>query len=186
MNEIALPGQLRMSFVRWALVTVPTIVGVGSVVGVLSNSGYANDWFVALDRPAIVPPGWVFGVVWPTLYVLIALALAMILNARGAHGRRLAVGVFLAQLLANFAWSPLFFGAHQVTAALALIGLILALAIWATLLFGRIRKAAAWLMVPYLVWLSFATVLNFRIDQANPDAETLVPAAARTNIRFQQ
>lgn len=186
MNEIASPGQLRMSFIRWALVCVPAIVGLGTLMGTLSNSGYSNSWFTALDLPEIVPPGWVFGVAWTTLYTLMALAFAMILNARGAPGRGIAITAFLLQLAANFAWSPVFFGMRQVSAGLILIIVILLAAIATTILFGRIRKAAAWLMVPYLVWLSFASILNYQIDQRNPDAETLVPPAASANIRFGQ
>jgi translocator protein len=184
MNEIASPGQLRMSFIRWALVCVPTIVVIGSLMGYLSNSGYSNAWFNALDLPDVTPPGWVFAVVWPTLYTMMALALALVLNARSARGRGTAIGLFFVQLIANFAWPPVFFGMHQVTNGLFLILFILGAATVTTILFGRIRTAAAWLMVPYLVWLSFASILNFRIDQANPDAETLVPTAARANIEI--
>src|SRR3546814_8047387 len=90
-------------------------------MGLLSNSGYDNRWFAALDRPAIVPPGWVFGVVWTALYACLGLSLAMILHARGATGRGFALLLFFVQLIASFAWSPLFFGQHQVTSALYLI-----------------------------------------------------------------
>jgi translocator protein len=182
MTEIATPGQLRMSYLRWAMVTVPAIVLIGSLMGVLSNSGYGNRWFAALDLPDITPPGWVFGVVWPILYIMLGLALAMILHARGAKGRGLALTLFFVQLVANFAWSPLFFGQYQVTSALYLIIFILLTTIATTFAFAPIRKAAAWLLVPYMVWLSFAAILNFQIDQRNPDAETLVPAAASTQI----
>lgn len=186
MNEIASPGQLRMSFVRWALVTVPLIVGLGTLMGRLSNSGYGNNWFDALVIPDIMPPGWLFGVAWAILYTMQALALALILNARGAPGRGLAIAAFLVQLIANYCWSPLFFGMHQITAAFWLILFILAAAIVTTLLFGRIRTAAAWLMVPYMAWLGFASILNYQFDVANPNAETLVPPAASANIEFRQ
>ena len=87
--------------------------------------------------------------------------------------------LFLAQFVCNLAWSPLFFGRHQVTSALYLLVVILLLALATTMTFGRIRKAAAWLMVPYLAWLSFATILNYQIDALNPDAESIyVPAAS--------
>lgn len=186
MNEIASPGQLRMSFIRWALVTVPLIVGLGTLMGRLSNSGDGNAWFDALVIPDIMPPGWLFGVAWAILYTMQALALALILNARGAPGRGLAIAAFLVQLIANYCWSPLFFGMHQITAAFWLILVILAAAIVTTLLFGRIRSAAAWLMLPYMAWLSFASILNFQFDVANPYAETLVPPAASANIEFRQ
>lgn len=182
MSEIATPGQLRMSYLRWALVTVPAIVMTGSLSGLLSNSGYGNRWFAALDLPAITPPGWVFGTVWPLLYVCLGLSLAMILHARGAQGRGFALLLFFVQLIANFIWSPLFFGLHQVTTALYVIIFILMLTVAVAFAFASIRKAAAWLLVPYIAWLCFAAVLNFQIDQRNPDAETLVPSAASTQI----
>lgn len=182
MSQIASKEQLRMSFVRYALVTVPSIVFLGFLSGKLANSGYENRWFLALSRPDIVPPGWVFGVVWTTLYILMGVSLAMILFARGAPGRPVALSLFAAQLALNLIWTPLFFAAHQVTLALVLIVAILALTIATTFAFARIRKLAAWLLVPYMVWLSFAAILNYQIDVLNPDAETLVPEAPRTQI----
>jgi tryptophan-rich sensory protein len=91
------------------------------------------------------------------------------------------LGLFLLQFLLNLAWSPLFFGRHEVTNAAYLLILILALAIGTTLVFGRVRALAAWLMVPYLAWLSFAAILAWQIDTLNPDAEALyIPAATAT------
>lgn len=182
MNEIALPGQLRMSYLRWALVTVPLIVVVGSVMGYLSNSGYQNGWFAALDKPGLTPPGWVFGLVWPILYVMLGLAIAMIANARGAMGRGPAIGLFTVHMLLNFAWSPVFFRMHQVWTAFAIIVALWLSAIVLAVLFARIRKAAAWLLVPYMVWLSFAGLLNLSIARDNPQAATLHTPAARTQI----
>jgi tryptophan-rich sensory protein len=182
MSEIATPGQLRMSYWRWAMITVPAIVLIGSLMGLLSNSGYDNRWFAALDLPAITPPGWAFATVWPLLYVCLGLSLAMVLHARGARGRGFALLLFFVQMIANFAWSPLFFGQHQVTIALYLIIFILMVTVATAFAFASIRRAAAWLLVPYMAWLCFAALLNFQIDQRNPNAETLVPAAASTQI----
>ena len=179
MSQLASPGQLRMSLIRWALFVIPTIMFLGFISGTISGSGEENRWFQELTKPASQPPGWVFAVVWPILYFMIGLAFAIILNARGAPQRGLAIGLFLTQLLLNLFWSPLFFGQHQVTNAFYLIILIFLTALATTLVFGRIRKAAAWLMVPYLAWLSFATVLNYQIHQLNENAERLyVPASS--------
>ena len=177
MGGIASKGQLRMSFVRWAVFTVPLILLLGFASGRAVPSGSDNGWFMALQKPALTPPGIVFPIAWTSLYILLGLAVALILHARGAHGRALALGLFAVQFVLNLAWTPLFFGMHQVGAALLVIVAMLALAILTTILFGRIRPLAAWLMVPYLVWISFAGVLTWRIGQLNPDAETLVPAA---------
>ncbi|MGF7171673.1 tryptophan-rich sensory protein [Sphingobium xanthum] len=182
MNEIASQGQLRLAFLRWALVTVPAIEFLGMVSGFLSNSGYGNRWFAALVKPDLTPPGWVFATVWPTLYLLMGLALAIVIHARGARGRGLAIMLFIVQLVCNFAWSPLFFAAHEATLAFYLLLVILVLATVTTVLFGRIRALAAWLMVPYLVWLGFASGLAYDIDRMNPGAESLVPSAISTQI----
>src|ERR671933_291412 len=99
MTAIASRGQLRMSFLRYALVTVPAVLLLGTLSGILSNSGYGNGWFDALVKPGFMPPAWAFPVAWTILYVCLGLALALILHARGAHGRRVAIGIFLAQLL---------------------------------------------------------------------------------------
>ena len=101
-----------------------------------------------------------FPVAWTALYILIGLALAMILNARGSRLRGVAIALFAMQMVLNLAWTPLFFGAHQVTAAFWLIVFMFVISIATTLVFGRIRKAAAWLMVPYLAWLCFAGMLD--------------------------
>ena len=182
MNEIASPGQLRLSYLRWALVTVPAIVFLGFLSGRLANSGYGNRWFDALAKPDLMPPGWAFGVAWTMLYIFMGLALAIIIHARGARGRGLAVGLFLVQLLLNLLWSPLFFRAHQVDNALGLILMLFALVAVTALLFWRIRRGAGLLLLPYLAWLAFASFLNYEIGRLNPEAETLVAPALKTQI----
>jgi len=87
------------------------------------------------------------------------------------------VGLFVAQFVLNLLWTPTFFGAHKIGASVLVIVAMLILSIAATIVFARIRPAAAWLMVPYMVWISFAGVLAFSIGQLNPDAETLAPAS---------
>jgi benzodiazapine receptor len=184
MGELASRDQLRMSFVRWALFTVPLLVFLGLLSGRVAGSSVDNRWFRALVQPAAMPPGWAFGAAWTVLYVLMGLALAMVLNARGARLRGLAIGLFAVQLIANLAWSPVFFAGHQVVAAFVLILFILVFAIVTTVVFGRVRSAAAWLIVPYLAWLCFATILNWQVHALNPYAETLVPAGAHTQIEL--
>jgi translocator protein len=181
MSQLASPGQLRMSLLRWALFVVPAIMFLGFLSGVVSGSGEENRWYQELVKPELQPPGWLFPVMWTILYFMTGLALAIVLNARGAPQRGLGIGLFIGQFLLNLLWSPLFFGRHQVTSALYLIILMFVVALATTFVFGRIRKSAAWLMVPYLAWLCVATALNYQIDQLNPDAERLyVPAVSET------
>ncbi|NYI21997.1 tryptophan-rich sensory protein [Sphingobium indicum] len=182
MNEIASPGQLRLAYARWALVTVPAIVFLGFLSGKLANSGYGNRWFAALAKPELIPPGWVFGAAWTVLYVLMALAFAIVLHARGARGRGAAITAFVAQLILNLLWSPLFFRAHQVDQALALIVVLFALVAVTTALFWRVRRVAGLLLLPYLCWLAFASYLNYEIGRLNPDAESLGKPALQTQI----
>ena len=157
---------------RLALVTVPAIVGFGSLSGWLSNSGYGNAWFDALSKPTFMPPGWAFGVVWPILYALLGIALAAVLQAPATHRRRTALILFFAQLALNFAWSPIFFGAHDIRLALYVIVAMAILAAMAASQFRQIRPLAGWLMLPYLAWLCFAAALNAAIDKLNPGAGT--------------
>ncbi|WP_242098819.1 TspO/MBR family protein [Sphingomonas sp. CROZ-RG-20F-R02-07] len=177
MGGIASKNQLRMSFLRWALVTVPLVLLLGFASGRSVPAGDQNGWYVALVKPALTPPGWVFPVAWSLLYILIGVALAVVLNARGARSRGLAVALFAVQLALNLAWTPVFFGAHRIGLALALLAVLLVTAIATTLVFGRIRPLAAWLMLPYLIWVSFAGMLTLGIQRLNPDAQALVPGA---------
>ena len=177
MSEIASPGQLRAAFIRWALFLVPGILLLGTFSGLLSNSGESNVWFAGLNKPSLYPPPATFGIVWTILYVLMGLALTLVVTARGAPGRGAAIAAFAVQLLLNLAWSPLFFGAHQMTAALALL-VVLNLALVVTIvLFKRVRALAAWLLLPYLAWTLFATALNWQFIEANPDGEGVADVA---------
>ena len=180
MNEIASKGQLNAALGRWALAIIPVVLLLGLGSGLVAGSGEENRWYQMLQRPAIQPPGWAFGVVWPILYVLMGLAAAMVAAARGARWRGVALSAFAVQLALNLCWSPLFFGMHQVSAAFWLLLLILAAAGVTTWLFARVRVVAAWLLVPYLAWLCFASLLAFETDRLNPDGETIqAPAGAQ-------
>jgi len=182
MGELASTRQLQMAYARWALVTVPVIVFLGFLAGILSNSGDSNRWYQLLDKPWFQPPSWLFPVAWSVLYVLLALALAHVLNARRAPGRGRALVLFVVQMSINLAWSPVFFGLHQPRIALWIIVAMWIAAVATTFAFGRVRSIAAWLMVPYLAWISFAIVLNYTIVQMNPNAERLVVERSGTQI----
>lgn len=182
MGQIASRSQLRMTFVRWALVLVPLLLLLGVGSGLLANSGSGNRWFQALSQPELMPPDWLFALVWPILYVMMGLSVTLIVTARRARGRELAIALFVLQLVLNLLWSPLFFGAHQVSMALTVISILLIVVVATTILFFRIRPVAGLLLLPYLAWLAFATVLNYQFDQLNPNAETLAPVGSRTQI----
>jgi len=182
MGEIASQGQIRMAAFRWGIVLVPLILLLGLASGRLSNSGYGNGWFASLIKPGFTPPGWMFGVAWTALYLMMGIALVIVVGARGARLRRAAILAFAAQLMLNLAWSPLFFAAHRIWPAFALILCILAMAAVTTLYFWRIRRIAGLLMLPYLAWLCFAAALNFGIGRLNPDAGALAQGVVPSQI----
>jgi tryptophan-rich sensory protein len=153
-----------------ALVAVVAIELLGGLSGWLSNSGYGNDWFAAVQKPFFMPPGWTFGVVWPILYALLGVALAMILAEPPSDRRRTALILFFVQLALNFAWSPIFFAGHDITLAKWVIFVMAAIAAAAARQFLKLRRAAGLLMVPYLAWLVFAATLNATIEALNPGA----------------
>lgn len=182
MRELASKQQLRWAFLRWAMLTVPFVLLLGFLSARSVPTGGESRWYSALAKPGLTPPDWVFPIAWSTLYVLMGIALAMIIHARGSRGRGIALAAFAVQLLLNLAWTPVFFGMHLVGSALVLIVAMFATALATAMLFGRIRALAALLLVPYLGWILFAGYLNYQINLLNPNAETLVPGASSTQI----
>ncbi len=171
MNRLASPAQLRASFIRWALFLVPLVVLLGLGSGVVGGSTAESPWFAALDKPATFPPPATFGIVWTTLYALMGLAFAMVCSAWGARWRVAAIVAFVVQLAVNLAWSPVFFGAHQITTALYVIVALDVLVLVTVWLFWKVRKTAALLLLPYLAWILFATVLNWQFLDLNRDLD---------------
>ncbi len=160
----------KRSWWRLAVVGVILIEAFGGLSGWLSNSGYGNPWFDSLRKPSFMPPGWLFGVVWPILYALLGIALGRILSEPPSDQRRFALTLFFAQLVLNFLWSPIFFAGHDIGLAKYVIFFMAILAAAAAGKFYRMRKAAGLLMIPYLAWLIFAATLNSTIEGLNPGA----------------
>ena len=162
----------RREYWKIALVTVPAIVIVGWLMGVIADSGFGNPWYDQLVKPTFQPPGWAFGLVWTILYTLLGIALALILAEPESPLRRTALTLFFVQLALNFAWSPVFFGGQMIEVGLVTILAMLLTATAAANLFRRIRPVAGWLMIPYLAWLCLATALNYETGRLNPGADS--------------
>ena len=160
----------RANWWKTALVCIVAIELLGGASGWISNSGYGNAWFDALQKPSFMPPGWAFGVVWPILYALLGIALAMILAEPESPRRKTALTLFFVQLALNLAWSPIFFAGHDIRLANLVIFAMAGVAAAAAGQFLRIRKVAGLLVVPYLAWLVFAGTLNSTIGSLNPGA----------------
>jgi tryptophan-rich sensory protein len=138
---------------------------VGLTGAAVTNPG--SDWYRALEKPPFQPPAWVFGPAWTLLYGLMGLAAWRVWRRRASPAARRALVLFGAQLAVNAAWSPVFFGAHAVGAALAILVVLTGLVAWTVAAFRRVDRPAAALLLPYLAWLSFATVLNAEILRRN-------------------
>jgi tryptophan-rich sensory protein len=162
----------RDAWWKMAVAAVVAIELLGGLSGWVSQSGYGNPWFDGLQKPSFMPPGYWFGIVWPILYALLGVSLALVLAEPPSDRRRVGMILFFVQLGLNFAWSPIFFGAHDITLAKYVIVAIVVVALAATIQFFRLRPIAGLLMAPYLAWLLFATALNARIEQLNPGAGT--------------
>jgi len=170
MTVLASRAQLRGSFLRWALFLVPLIVLLGFLSGEVSSSGADNPWFVALNKPAIYPLPIVFPIVWGILFTLMGIACALVCAAWGARGRVVAVVFFIVQMALNLAWSPVFFRFHMIENAFYLLIAIDVVVLLTLALFWRVRWLAGALLVPYLGWVAFASVLNWQFLVLNPDA----------------
>jgi translocator protein len=126
-----------------------------------------GEWYAGLVKPALTPPGWVFGPVWTLLYAMMGTAAWLVWRTLGVYGALIPLGLFLGQLALNALWSYLFFGLQR--PGLALLDIVaLWLAILATLVnFWRAYASAGLLLLPYLFWVSFATYLNFQFWRLN-------------------
>jgi tryptophan-rich sensory protein len=138
----------------------------GAIGGYASRG--APDFYATLDKPHWAPPAGLFGPVWTLLYISMAVAAWLVWRERGWTQARGALSLFLLQLGLNAWWSWLFFGLHQGALALADILALLGLIAVTLASFARVRPLAAWLLVPYLAWVSFATALNYSVWQRNP------------------
>ena len=167
MNFLASKGQLRASFARWSLFMVPLIVLLGFLGGQLGSP--ETLWFQSLNKPAIFPPPAAFGIVWTVLYVMIGFSLALVASAWGAHGRGLALIVFAIHFIGNLAWTYAFFGMQNMEAGLGVLIYTTLTLLVVVVLFWRVRRSAALLLLPYLAWVSFASILNWQFMVENPD-----------------
>jgi tryptophan-rich sensory protein len=138
-----------------------------AAVGGIASAG-AGDFYAQLDRPGWAPPGWLFGPVWSILYALQGVAAWLVWRERRADGRGAALAAFVAQLAANALWSWLFFAWRQGGLAFGEVLLLLAMVGVTAALFWRVRPLAGALLLPYLLWVAFATALTYSIWQRNP------------------
>jgi benzodiazapine receptor len=141
---------------------------LAGIIGSFFTAPSVPGWYAGLAKPPFNPPGWVFAPVWTILYALMGLA-AYLVYDKGLKRDdvRKALAVFAVQLILNALWSIVFFGAHMILGAAVVIVLLWVMVVATISLFSRISKAAAYLLVPYILWVSFATVLNISLYVLN-------------------
>ena len=146
------------------LITAIAVSELAGIVGTVFTVSAIPAWYTTLVKPNLNPPGWIFGPVWTTLYLLMGIAAFLVWN-RGWSRRdvKAALGVFLLQLVLNAVWSIIFFGLESPLWALVDIALMWLAIVWTMALFYKISKPAMWLLVPYILWVSFAAYLNYSI-----------------------
>lgn len=146
-------------------VALPLVVGATS--GFFTMTG-VESWYQTINKPSWNPPNWVFGPVWTTLYILMGIALFLVWKAdTSAELKKIAISLFAVQLVLNFFWSFIFFYLQQpgwAVLELAIMWIFILLTIFA---FAQVSKTAAWLLVPYISWVSFAGILNYTIWKLN-------------------
>jgi len=148
----------------WKLVIAILVCEAAGAIGGLATASSVRTWYATLAKPPFNPPAWIFGPVWTALYALMGVAAWLVWRkGLGAGGVRPALALFGVQLLLNVAWSFIFFGLHSPMYAFFEL-ILLWLAILATAFaFAKVAPLAAILLVPYILWVSFAGVLNFYI-----------------------
>ena len=157
-----------MKEIHWGslLFCVGGIVLIGSISG-LANAGNITEWYATLNKPSFNPPNYLFGPVWTVLYILMGISLYLILQSPKTDARNTALIIFAFQLVLNFGWSFLFFYFKWPGIAFIEIMIMWIAIIMMILTFYRISSLAAYLQVPYLLWVSFASVLNGAIWYLN-------------------
>lgn len=142
-------------------------VAIVAATGSLFTPATDPAWYAGIRKPSFNPPNWVFAPVWTTLYVLIAVSAWLVWRRAGWTGGRVALSWWIAQLVLNAAWTPVFFGAHQIGLALLIIIALLLAIVGTILAFRRHHGLAAAMLLPYAAWVSFATLLNASIWRLN-------------------
>lgn len=163
-------GRRRLGHLIALVLSVAAPLGLGAAGGVIT-AGAIPGWYAELAKPAWDPPSWLFGPVWTTLYIAMGIAAWRVWRLSAAHDASTALKVrvrsalllYGVQLLINASWSPVFFGLKRVDIALIVIVLMLAAIVETVRRFNRLDRTAAALLLPYLAWVSFATVLNASI-----------------------
>lgn len=149
------------------LISILVPLAVGMLSGYLTHDG-VTGWYVTAAKPAFNPPDWIFAPVWIALYISMGIALYLVWKSNAeARVKKMAVLAFAVQLVLNFCWSFIFFKMQEPGWALVEIIALWSAIVWMIVVFTRARSVTGWVLAPYLLWVSFAVLLNYNIWELN-------------------
>ena len=153
-----------MKEIKWPLLLICIAIPLvsGSLSG-LAIADHISSWYSTLNKPSFNPPNYLFGPVWSVLYILMGIGLYLILQTPKSAMRTKSIMLFAVQLILNLSWSFIFFNAQSPFAALIIIGILWIAILMMMIYFHTLSPIASYLQIPYLLWVSFATVLNAAI-----------------------
>ncbi len=165
-NTTLLPARAPRSLIYLGLSIV--VVMAAATIGSTTTRPQIMAWYATINKPWFNPPNWVFPVVWPLLFALMAFGLWRVLrHVEAGQPRKMALLAFFVQLVCNMAWSFAFFGANSPKAGLVVAGLLVVTVAWMVVTFRRVDPVAGLVQLPYLAWVTFAMVLNATIVMIN-------------------
>ena len=153
----------RISKLAFAIVVCE---GVG-ILGSVFTISQIPVWYVSLNKPIFSPPNWIFGPVWIVLYALMGISIVLALEKSAKKNKHFIYKIFGIQLFLNFLWTVIFFGVHETRLAFVEILVLWVIILYLIIIFNKISKVASYLLIPYLLWVSFAALLNFWIAILN-------------------
>lgn len=158
-----------MANFNWVKLVVSVLftVGIGSLGGIFTISEIPG-WYAGLQKPSFNPPNWIFGPVWSMLYLLMGISFYLVWKQPVSTVRNVGLTLFVIQFIFNFFWSILFFNQHLIAAALLEMVFLWIFILLTMIWFAKLSPTASWLLLPYLGWVSFATVLTAAIWKLNP------------------
>ncbi len=154
-------GNLKKTVMLLVSIVIPLLVGF---IGSIATSSSVSSWYQTINKPSFNPPNSVFGPVWTALFILMGVSFYLVWSkGLDKKGVKKAIAFFGVQLVLNILWSFMFFGLQSPAYGLIEIVILWAAIVYTILLFHKISKAASYLLIPYILWVSFAAVLNFAI-----------------------
>ena len=157
---------MKISSTQKLIISLIATIGIGSLGGIFTIAEIPN-WYAGLNKPSFNPPNWLFGPVWTSLYTMMGVAFYLIWKQAETATRKKAILLFIIQFVLNFFWSIIFFSLHSIGAALIEIIVMWIFILLTIIQFSKLSKPAAWLLVPYIAWVSFASLLTASIWKLN-------------------